>query len=103
MRRLLARACALVLSISLLFSVLCLPSFAATGDATGDGSVTTADVTAILKYLSGTAACPYEGADADGDGRITTADATLLLKYLAGYGVVLVPPKEEEDWTEGIK
>ena len=104
MNRTLLRAIA-----AMLCAVLFLPfaffssSAAVAGDVNGDSSVTTADITAILKHISGTAAISKEKGDVNGDGAVNTSDATLLLKYLAGYDVTLTPPKEEDEWTEGIK
>ena len=104
MKRTLLRAVAAMLCAVLLIPFAFFSSSAAiAGDVNGDGSVTTADVTAVLKHISGMAAISKEKGDVNGDGLVNTSDATLLLKHLAGYDVTLTPPKEEDEWTEGIK
>jgi hypothetical protein len=67
--------------------------FAATptrGDVNGDGFVTMADVTLIMRYVVGhNVNINTWAADVNGDGVVTTADATLLARYLAGHNVTL--------------
>ncbi len=54
-----------------------------TGDLTGDGAATTADVRRVLRLIiTGASSLPWEqcpAADIDGNGEITSADARLLL------------------------
>lgn len=54
------------------------------GDANGDGSVTFADVMAIVNYLLGKPSGSFvlDGADFNGDGKVTISDAVGLLYYL---------------------
>ncbi|MBR4830091.1 MAG: C10 family peptidase [Muribaculaceae bacterium] len=54
------------------------------GDASGDGVVTIADVTALIDYLlSGNATgISLENADVNGDGEVSIADVTILIDYL---------------------
>ena len=57
------------------------------GDVDGDGEVTTADATLVLKYLADwQITLPHpDRADVDHDGAITVRDAQKLLQYLAEY------------------
>lgn len=57
------------------------------GDVDGDGEVTTADATLLLKYLADwQISLPHpDRADVDHDGGITVRDAQKLLQYLAEY------------------
>lgn len=60
------------------------------GDINGDGSVSLADVTLLLKHIAGwDVTIDNVAADTNGDGSISLADATLLMKYLANWDVVL--------------
>ncbi|MCL2578217.1 MAG: BspA family leucine-rich repeat surface protein [Defluviitaleaceae bacterium] len=60
------------------------------GDVNGDGFITMADVTLIMRYVVGhNVTINTWAADVNGDGVITTADATLLARYLAGHNVTL--------------
>ena len=53
-------------------------------DLNGDGSVTVADVTALLDYIAGASDEDYSVAgDFTGDGSVTVADVTALLDYIA--------------------
>ena len=80
------------------------------GDATNDGKLNTADITAIRRYISDGRTTDPEGynvtihlnaADVDGNGRINTMDITLIRRYIAdnwttdpnGYNVTLKPGK----------
>ncbi|MCD8195740.1 MAG: dockerin type I repeat-containing protein [Lachnospiraceae bacterium] len=59
------------------------------GDVNGDGEITPADATLVLKryvdsITDSTDGFTKEAADVDGDGEITPADATLILKYYVG-------------------
>ena len=66
------------------------PSERVSGDANGDGKITTADVLQLLKYVSGWGVeVNAANSDVTGDGKITTADVLLLLKYVSGWGVTL--------------
>ena len=60
------------------------------GDINDDGTVTIADVTALLEYLSGNSASVNEAAlDTNGDGFITISDVTALLEYLSDSSFVI--------------
>lgn len=52
------------------------------GDANGDGAVTAADASAILKYAVGLAEIDTAAADYNADGAVTAADASAILKAL---------------------
>lgn len=52
------------------------------GDANGDGALTAADASAILKYAVGLAEVDAKAADYNGDGAVTAADASAILKAL---------------------
>ena len=55
-----------------------------TGDVNGDGSVTSADVTALYNYLlNGDESC-LSTSDVDGDGSITSADVTAVYSIILG-------------------
>lgn len=70
------------------FLCVCGDSFAAPGDPDGDGLLTTADATLIMRYLNGwkTALDPAK-ADFSGDGKVSIYDAVLILRALAGQPV----------------
>lgn len=53
------------------------------GDVNGDGRVTSADLTRLMKLIAGEDVDVYFP-DVNGDGRITSADLTRLMKALAG-------------------
>ncbi len=53
------------------------------GDANGDGALTLADVTLILKKLAGWSVNVSSHADYNGDGTLTLADAILALRAIA--------------------
>ena len=55
-----------------------------TGDVNGDGSVTTADVTAVYNYLLEGDTTFVSTSDVDGDGHITTTDITVIYNILLG-------------------
>jgi hypothetical protein len=62
------------------------------GDVDGDGEVTTADATLLLRYLADwQITLPHpDRADVDHDGAVTLRDAQKLLQYLAEFtGVTL--------------
>ncbi len=54
------------------------------GDANGDGIVTAADASAILKYSVGLADIDTAAADYNGDGAVTAKDASAILKAMVG-------------------
>ena len=62
------------------------------GDANGDGSVTSADVTVIYNYLLNGDTTFLVNGDVNGDGSITTVDVTIIYNILLG---VPVDPVEE--------
>ncbi len=58
-----------------------------TGDITGDGAVTSADLVQLLKYLIGEATdsgLDFSAGDVDGDGALTGFDLTRYRQYLMG-------------------
>ncbi len=52
------------------------------GDVNGDGSVTIADVTALIDSLLSGVEVPLDAADVNGDGQVTIADVTELIDRL---------------------
>ena len=70
------------------FLCVCGERIAAPGDPDGDGLLTTADATLIMRYLNGwqTALDPAK-ADFSGDGKVSIYDAVLILRALAGQSV----------------
>lgn len=54
-----------------------------TGDADGDGQITSADALMVLQMVVGTSEINDAG-DVDGDGQITSADALQILNYVVG-------------------
>ena len=61
------------------------------GDCNGDGSVSSADASMILRYLVGMANSSEHMslvADTDGNGTINANDASLILRYLIGLAKV---------------
>lgn len=54
------------------------------GDANGDGKVTPADASAILKYNVGLVQIDEKAADFNGDGAVTPKDASDILKHSVG-------------------
>lgn len=59
-------------------------STAVKGDANGDGAVTPADASAILKFNVGLAMIDEKAADFNGDGAVTPKDASDILKHSVG-------------------
>ncbi len=53
-------------------------------DVNGDGSVTSADVTAIYDIILGTPSSQSFNADVNNDGNITSADITAVYNILLG-------------------
>ena len=55
------------------------------GDVNGDGSITIADVTALVNIILGKTQAPASGvADVNGDGSVTIADVTALVNIILG-------------------
>jgi hypothetical protein len=55
------------------------------GDINGDGSVTIADVTALVNIILGKSPAPASGvADVNTDGSVTIADVTALVNKILG-------------------
>ena len=54
------------------------------GDVNGDGSVTSADITALYNYLLNNDSSTLVNGDQDGDGNITSADVTFVYNVLLG-------------------
>lgn len=63
------------------------PAMMIMGDVDGDGSITIADVVALIDMLleNCTNIADYPAADYDGDGLITVADVTALIDHLLYY------------------
>ncbi len=60
------------------------------GDANGDRTINTTDVTILKRYLAGFANVTLsDGADVNGDGTVSNQDTNLLQRYLSGYNVTL--------------
>ena len=56
-----------------------------TGDVNNDGSVTIADVTALVNIILGKSETPASGvADVNNDGSVTIADVTALVNIILG-------------------
>lgn len=67
-----------------------IPKLLDRGDADGDGKITLADVSVILKSIAGwNVSVNTDAADVTGDGNITLADVSLILKYIAKWDVTL--------------
>lgn len=57
------------------------------GDVNGDGKITAADVTAVIKHIveiNKLSGINWANADVNDDGKITAADATTILKQVSG-------------------
>lgn len=64
-----------------------IPDLETRGDVNGDGNVTAADATLVLKHVVNLVMLEgedYQNADVDGDGYITAKDATAILKIVVG-------------------
>ncbi len=60
------------------------------GDVNGDGTVSSADVNLLMRYIAGYSVVINEAAaDANGDGTVSSSDANLLQRFIAGYNVTL--------------
>ena len=55
-----------------------------TGDVNGDGSVTSADITALYNYMLNGDTTYYSTSDVDGDGSVTSGDITVVYNILLG-------------------
>ena len=71
------------------------------GDVNNDGSVTVADVTALVNIINGTSPNPYQDAevniaDVDKDGNVNKNDITALVKIILGKS------KDDDPDTPGI-
>jgi len=79
------------------------------GDANDDGSISSADVLVLRKYMAnydystGTSTVAVgPGADANGDGYVTAADVLLMRKYMANYdfdtgtSTIVLGPKDTD-------
>ena len=72
-----------------------------TGDVNNDGSVTVADVTALVNIINGTSPNPYQDAevniaDVDKDGNVNKNDITALVSIILGKS------KDDDPDTPGI-
>ena len=55
------------------------------GDVNGDGKISSADASLVLRYATGAAVDMNQtAADVNGDGKITASDATMILRYAVG-------------------
>ena len=62
-----------------------------TGDVNGDGSITIADVTALVNIILGKEGTYNDGAaDVNGDGTITIADVTALVNIILGKDSIIL-------------
>ena len=68
------------------------------GDINGDGSVNTADLVRLMKYIAGNDVIAHVP-DVNGDGMVSVADLVRLMKFISGLDVELHPayPKPESD------
>lgn len=68
------------------------------GDINGDGSVNTADLVRLMKYIAGNDVIAHVP-DVNGDGMVSVADLVRLMKFISGLDVELHPayPKPETD------
>ena len=53
-----------------------------TGDVSGDGNITAADITELYNYLLNSDETYYDTSDINGDGIITAADITAIYNLL---------------------
>jgi len=64
-----------------------LPPCSQYGDANGDGYVSEADVSKVLRYVAALEkpnSTQFRNADVDGNGKLTSADALLIRRYVSG-------------------
>lgn len=76
-----------------------------TGDVNNDGSVTVADVTALVNIINGTTPNPYQDAevniaDVDKNGNVNKNDITALVKIILGKSGNDDPPGISDDPIE---
>ena len=92
----------LILSVCLILgSVGACAGTPVTGDVNNDGSVTVADVTALVNIINGTSPIPYQDAevniaDVDKDGNVNKNDITALVNIILGKS------KDDDPDTPGI-
>ena len=92
----------LILSVCLILgSVGAYAGTPVTGDVNNDGSVTVADVTALVNIINGTSPNPYQDAevniaDVDKDGNVNKNDITALVSIILGKS------KDDDPDTPGI-
>lgn len=67
------------------FSITCTTS-GISGDANGDGSVTTSDIFYLINNLFASGPAPIGPGDANGDGSVTTSDVFYLINFLFASG-----------------
>ena len=67
------------------------------GDVNGDGSVNTADLTAMRRYFVGSSAAVFSGADITCDGDVNTSDLTTLRRLFVGS--ICIVTFEDTDGT----
>ena len=60
------------------------------GDINGDGSINTADLVRLMKYIAGSDVAAYVP-DVNGDGMVSVADLVRLMKFISGLDVELHP------------
>jgi hypothetical protein len=88
------------LTVSLSFAVSAQANNVQYGNLKGYGEVDNTDLILMLRYFAGTVTGEDvipAAADVNGDGAVNSADLTLLLRYLAQHGVVLGPPKGDDE------
>ena len=60
------------------------------GDSNGDGTVSSLDIMATLKYISGNKSSSLrESIDTNGDGKVDLVDALLIIRHVLGDDVGL--------------
>ncbi len=65
------------------------------GDVTGDGKVTSVDITALYNYLLNDDMSAIVNGDQDGDGKITAVDVTVVYNILLGNDDMPAPQLEQ--------
>ncbi len=58
------------------------------GDANGDGSITFADITALINIILGKSTDIYNAADVNNDGSVTIADVIVLINFILNTSIV---------------
>ena len=96
----------LILSVGLILgSVGAYAGTPVTGDVNNDGSVTVADVTALVNIINGISPNPYQDAevniaDVDKNGNVNKNDITALVKIILGKSGNDDPPGISDDPIE---